>query len=295
LVHFIVRLLYFMKRPLTRVHPILTQGPAVTEDPLLTSAMDAGPAFVYITTGLCVACGIFHAIHRTVGEGKHIQHMSHSEVNIEKGASHIYYIDQYDHQHAGSSRPLADQRDGNMADIRRSLLVKTVYDMKVIGYKNTVLGSLAWYSVVYVSLMMVGILLAILFDQYYDCQVYGFDSQCYYGSYPITGNFTTNSEIFMAYWFFFVGWFGFILYSKNWLRNWCRMSCPLSEADFVWLWKADETEVLTINPTMIVEMLRDLKSRFITEKPGHDQTLPVQYMVDPLPSSYTQFAQDTRS
>ena len=143
--------------------------------------------------------------------------MSSSEVNIEKGESRVSYVETYENTEAGP-RSLADQDGGDMADIRRSLLVKTVYDMKVIGYKNTILGLLAWVSVIYFSLMMIGILLAILFDQYYQCQVLGFDSQCYYGSYPITGSFETNSEIFMAYWFFFVTWFGFVLYSKNWIR-----------------------------------------------------------------------------
>jgi cation-transporting ATPase 13A3/4/5 len=131
--------------------------------------------------------------------------------------------------------------------------------MDVRGYRDSRVGNLAWASIWAFSLLLVSLWLAILVDKYANCQVYGIDTQCYYGSYPITGDGTKNQWVFFCLWWIWLLWFGLLLANTSWLRNWFREPCRIENAQFIWIRKYNAAEVLTANPTRVVRFVRRAK------------------------------------
>jgi hypothetical protein len=132
-------------------------------------------------------------------------------------------------------------------------------DFSVRGYKDSVTGDIGWMSVWLLSLLLVSLWFALLFDMYYMCQVYGIDTQCYYGNYPISGSPFKNEWFFFCHWWIFIAWFGFLLMNKDWLRNWFRDPARLADAQYIWVKKCNAPQVLITNPGMAVRFIRNVK------------------------------------
>ncbi|KAH8092983.1 hypothetical protein JL720_5154 [Aureococcus anophagefferens] len=113
-------------------------------------------------------------------------------------------------------------------------------------------------------------------DYYVDCQMKGIDNLCFYGKYPIFGNYAENSRVFFAAWFALNVWLAVAFFFKNDLRDFFREPCALDDAKLVRVWIADEEEQLNAESSALVRGARAVQNWLQGDAPpGHGATVPV--------------------
>ena len=67
------------------------------------------------------------------------------------------------------------------------------------------------------------------------------------------------------------------LYNANSIKNWFRLQCNLSDADYILVWTLQEEEIVDPFPNPIVKMLRIFKSKILDrfQSNGHSSTVLV--------------------
>ncbi|EGB07501.1 hypothetical protein AURANDRAFT_64821 [Aureococcus anophagefferens] len=104
----------------------------------------------------------------------------------------------------------------------------------------------------------------------------GIDNLCFYGKYPIFGNYAENSRVFFAAWFALNVWLAVAFFFKNDLRDFFREPCALDDAKLVRVWIADEEEQLNAESSALVRGARAVQNWLQGDAPpGHGATVPV--------------------
>lgn len=112
-------------------------------------------------------------------------------------------------------------------------------DILQIPYHTDLFGTACYCIVNIISVSWVLIYLVIIIDFYYDCEVGGIDALCYYGSYPIFGDYDTNAEYFFTTWVLSFVWYAFLLMYKDQLRGWFMIPCDMERATHMYVWSRD--------------------------------------------------------
>lgn len=89
--------------------------------------------------------------------------------------------------------------------------------------KFDIFGQFGYFLMLLVSILWPCIYIVVLYDYYYLCQLKGIDNLCFYGEYPIFGNYDTNSEVLFTIWLASSLWYGFWLSFYGKIINWFRV------------------------------------------------------------------------
>lgn len=112
-------------------------------------------------------------------------------------------------------------------------------DILQIPYLADVFGTACYYMINVISVSWLLLFFILIIDFYNDCELEGIDSLCYYGSYPLFGNYDTNAEYFFAVWILSLIWYVFILVFNDQLRGWFMIPCSMEEATHMYVWSRD--------------------------------------------------------
>jgi hypothetical protein len=112
-------------------------------------------------------------------------------------------------------------------------------DLLQIPYHTDLFGTVCYYLVNTISISWVLLFLVLIIDYYYDCELEGIDSLCYYGSYPIFGDYDTNAEYFFTTWVFSLVWYIILLANKDQLRGFFMIPCGMEHATHMYVWSRD--------------------------------------------------------
>lgn len=135
-------------------------------------------------------------------------------------------------------------------------------EIEFFGYKDTRFGMLAYGFCLLISFVWLMLLLIVIIDYYWNCQLTGIDNMCFYGKMPIFGDEYKNSVAFFCIWCGSSTWYALWLFFSSDLRNWFRTPCSFEEAEFVWGWSESTEHVLDMNPSKPVQILRKMKSYY---------------------------------
>ncbi|MCO5602078.1 hypothetical protein L7F22_056205 [Adiantum nelumboides] len=149
-------------------------------------------------------------------------------------------------------------------------------DLQIKGYENTAFGEFCYVLCCIVSLHWLALFILIFFDAYNQCEVGGIDNLCFYGNHVIFGSYNFNAKIFFVIWWLAAIWFiGWVVNSHK-VRNWFRLPCSISRAHVVNVWAQDQREVLSVNVSLVIKIVRIIQNKFIPpENRGHFETLAV--------------------
>eukprot|EP01062_Namystynia_karyoxenos_P046569 TRINITY_DN3495_c0_g1_i1.p1 TRINITY_DN3495_c0_g1~~TRINITY_DN3495_c0_g1_i1.p1 ORF type:complete len:1335 (+),score=358.47 TRINITY_DN3495_c0_g1_i1:74-4078(+) len=101
--------------------------------------------------------------------------------------------------------------------------------------------------------------LFILADYYNNCELKDWpDNLCFYGNYPIFGNYDQNSEVFFAIWVLSLAWFSVVSLKATQLRNFFRTPCRFEDAEYIEIDIPEQEEVLSATPGWAVRVWRSL-------------------------------------
>eukprot|EP00250_Pteridium_aquilinum_P014895 c22269_g1_i1 orf=370-4158(-) len=149
-------------------------------------------------------------------------------------------------------------------------------DLQITGYLHTAFGEFCYILCCLVSLHWIALFILILFDTYNQCEVGGIDNLCFYGNHVIFGTYDFNAVIFFVIWWLAAIWFTGWVVNHDRVRNWFRCPCDLSQAHVVNVWTLDQKEVLSVNVSYVIELVRTIKNKLLPpESRGHFQTIPV--------------------
>ena len=112
-------------------------------------------------------------------------------------------------------------------------------DILQIPYQADVFGTACYCMVNVISVSWLLLFLILIIDFYFDCELEGIDSLCYYGSYPVFGNYDTNAEYFFTVWILSLIWYVSILIFKDQLRGWFMIPCSMEDATHMYVWSRD--------------------------------------------------------
>lgn len=96
-------------------------------------------------------------------------------------------------------------------------------------------GILAYTFMLLISLLWPVLYLLVLFDYYWQCQILGIDALCFYGQYPIFGNYDVNGKVFFVIWALSSVWYAFWLSFQGKIVNWFRVACDAERATHVFV------------------------------------------------------------
>lgn len=112
-----------------------------------------------------------------------------------------------------------------------------------IPHHTDAFGSVCYFLINMISVSWVILFLVVIVDFYYDCELEGIDALCYYGSYPVFGDYDTNSEYFFTIWVLSLTWYACLLAFKNQLRGWFMIPCAMETATHMYVWSRDRDTV----------------------------------------------------
>ncbi|KAI5068182.1 hypothetical protein GOP47_0017102 [Adiantum capillus-veneris] len=146
-------------------------------------------------------------------------------------------------------------------------------DLHITGYENTAFGEFCYILCCVVSLHWLALFILIFFDAYNQCEVGGIDNLCFYGNHVIFGSYEFNAKIFFVIWWLAAIWFIGWVINRGRVRNWFRLPCTLSQAHVVNVWAQDQREVLSVNVSFVIQMVRIIQNKLIPlENRGHFET-----------------------
>lgn len=153
-------------------------------------------------------------------------------------------------------------------------------DLQITGYVHTAFGEFCYILCCLVSLHWLALFILILFDTYNQCEVGGIDNLCFYGNHVIFGAYNFNAVIFFVIWWLAAIWFTGWVVNRDKVRNWFRLPCDLSQAHVVNVWALDQREVLSVNVSNVIKIVRAIKNKLIPpESRGRFETIPVKRTV----------------
>lgn len=182
-----------------------------------------------------------------------------------------------------ASRPSdysSDTLEKKLLNVQDSEVPHYISDIIQRPYQICLFGNLCYYLWVMISLSWFLMFLVIIIDYYIDCQVKGIDGLCYYGTYPILGDYDTSSRYFFVVWCLSGVWYALSLIYKDQLQLWFMLPCEMTDATHIYIWTKDE--VVTESPnqdTMAVvlwirQMRKRLTPRHLLE--GHEEVVQVR-------------------
>lgn len=107
-------------------------------------------------------------------------------------------------------------------------------------FKQTVFGSFCLLLIQLISVVWAINFLVIDADYYWGCEFTGMDNMCFYGSYPIFGDYDLQSEFFFTNWALCFVWFVFLLVYKDQLVGWFMIPSSMQEATHMYVWTRNE-------------------------------------------------------
>ena len=107
-------------------------------------------------------------------------------------------------------------------------------------FKKTLFGSLCLFLIQLISVVWVINFMVIDADYYFDCEFRGIDSMCFYGSYPIFGDYDLQSEFFFTNWILCFAWFVILLVYKDQLVGWFMVPSTMQDATHMYVWTKNE-------------------------------------------------------
>ena len=143
--------------------------------------------------------------------------------------------------------------------------------------KNT-FGTVCHILWTVISVSWVLMYLVIIVDYYIDCQIKGIDNLCYYGTYPIFGDYRTSSEYFFTVWCLSLVWYSVSLLYKDQIQLWFMLPCGMSEATHMYIWTKDDITVESTTDTIVLVLwIRELRHRLTPRhlREGHEEVVPV--------------------
>ena len=144
------------------------------------------------------------------------------------------------------------------------------------GLRETKAGTAAYVMCLATTASLFALVILCIVDYYVDCQMKGIDNLCFYGKYPIFGNYAENSRVFFAAWFALNVWLAVAFFFKNDLRDFFREPCALDDAKLVRVWIADDEEQLNAESSALVRGARAVQHWLQGDAPpGHGATVPV--------------------
>ncbi|KAK3281415.1 hypothetical protein CYMTET_10789, partial [Cymbomonas tetramitiformis] len=135
--------------------------------------------------------------------------------------------------------------------------------LQLKGYKDHWAGNICYVLMCLTSLHWVVIYAVIIVDNYLGCELGGLDNLCYYGKYYVFGDFHSNSRFFFGTWVLSTTWLLVWITQADRVRLCFRLPCSFGEAELVWVWMKREEELMEINCSKIIEMVREAKERWL--------------------------------
>ena len=167
-----------------------------------------------------------------------------------------------------------------LSDVEMELNAVSADDIIQMPYHTDPFGTLCYYLLCFISVGWIVIYFLIIFDFYYDCQLRSIDSLCYYGSYPLLGDYDTNAEYFFTVWCLSTFWFLFGLLYKDQLRGWFMIPCAMENATHMYVWSRDAASSNNdLDDSLeIVKWVRAVQKYITPERlqEGHEAFLEVQ-------------------
>jgi hypothetical protein len=106
--------------------------------------------------------------------------------------------------------------------------------------KQTMFGTLCLYLIQVVSVVWAINFIVIDADYYWDCEFEGMDNMCFYGSYPIFGDYDLQSEFFFTNWILCFIWCVILLIYKDQLHGWFMIPSTMQDATHMYVWTKNE-------------------------------------------------------
>ena len=111
-------------------------------------------------------------------------------------------------------------------------------------------------------------------------QLSGLDALCFFGSYPLSGSFNTNSWFMLYLWFATLALLATLLSLKKKLRAFFRLPCPVHEAEFIYVRMPLKAEVLMKTATPLVDWVRKMRAKYAGGVPVFEATVPIKVSAD---------------
>ena len=144
------------------------------------------------------------------------------------------------------------------------------------GHHSCLLGDVCYYGVYFATVMGMIWYLLIIVDTYNDCEIKGMDTLCWFGDFVLFGTETNDQWIFFTWWCCVTSWNIFLFVHGRKLRNFFRIDCEMSEAEFITCTKKQEVITMS-NPSRIILFFRDLASKVFAENVlFFSSTVPVE-------------------
>ena len=111
-------------------------------------------------------------------------------------------------------------------------------------------------------------------------QLTGLDDLCFFGSYPLSGSFDTNSWFMFYLWLVTVILFDTLLALKKKIRAYFRLPCSVHEAEYIYIRVPLKAEVLMKTATPLVAWVRKLRAKLTGGVRFFEATVPVKKTLD---------------
>ena len=102
--------------------------------------------------------------------------------------------------------------------------------MQAQGFHSSRLGTVALVALGCFYAQWLGLYLVVLVDYYWECELTGLNNMCFYGSYPIFGNYNRNSTVLFGTWLCSLAAYSHLLVYSARLRNFYRLPCAVEAA-----------------------------------------------------------------
>ena len=217
------------------------------EDPECPVVHSAGSGLfvaVYCITACAVIFTLLHAIHR--------RHRFRREARA-----------------LGVGDAEAGSREG-------ALRVAFGEDMQAQGFHSSRLGTVALVALGCFYAQWLGLYLVVLVDYYWECELTGLNNMCFYGSYPIFGNYNRNSTVLFGTWLCSLAAYSHLLVYSARLRNFYRLPCAVEAAQHVAILLPPEADSVVVpRPRWLVRQKRRLQARLGEARPRRWHTAPL--------------------
>ena len=199
---------------------------------------------VYCITACAIVFTLLHAIHR--------RHRFRREARS-----------------LGGGDAEAGRRDG-------ALRVAFGEDMQAQGFQSSRLGSVALVALGCFYAQWLGLYLVVLVDYYWECELTGLNNMCFYGSYPVFGNYSRNSTVLFGTWLCSLAAYSHLLIYSARLRNFYRLPCAVEAAQHVAILLPPEADSIVVpRPRWLVRQQRRLQARLGESRPRRWHTAPL--------------------
>lgn len=229
----------------------------ILEDPTCPGIHSADSPFLilpWVCIGLALLLGAAHLVQRKWGEGGQAGDMD-------------------------SELPTA--KDPATAELANLVFSET---LEVESFRRSYLGTGAKYSLFSFYLSLVYMYFIVILDVYIDCELNSWNAMCFFGSYPISGNYNRSSVILYSTWVVVLVTYSHLLIYKEVLPNWYRLPCKARDATHLAV-KAPvmEKERHVFNPSSIVLAYRRITNFRKSDKVAIAwETIPVLTTEDGL-------------